>query len=111
MTIGEYFRECKGHYIAIDEEQEKILILDKDQVVVKELYPSASVQDINLTYESIFAEYKNDHNLRSQLHVMINGHNSKDWLYLSHHVLTLWIQKPYTRPSFSFSLHWSLHYC
>tara|TARA_R110002020_G_scaffold60152_1_gene163349 strand:+ start:108 stop:377 length:270 start_codon:yes stop_codon:yes gene_type:complete len=89
MKIEEYLKECNGHYIAIDARQEKILILDVNQVIVKELYPSVSLKNINLTFESIFKDYVNDHGLVSQLHVMTEGHDGKDWLFLSHHVLSL----------------------
>ncbi|PZX61017.1 hypothetical protein LV84_00005 [Algoriphagus ratkowskyi] len=89
MKIDEYFKACNGHFIAIDQNQEKILILDINQVVVKELYPSASVQNLDLTFESIFKDYTNVNGLTSQLSVMTSGHDGKDWLFLSPHVLSL----------------------
>lgn len=89
MKIDEYFKACNGHFIAIDQNQEKILILDINQVVVKELYPSASVQNLNLMFDTIFEDYKNEHGLVSKLSVMTSGHDDKDWLYVSHHVLSL----------------------
>lgn len=85
-TFKKYFNNCNGVYIAFEKNRKKLLILNKFQDVVKEVFVSESVKDINLNFESLFDSYKNNHDLNTELSVMENGHDKKDWLFLPHHV-------------------------
>lgn len=89
MKFKEYFDNCDGHYIAFEANGEKLLILNESQDVVKEVYISRSVKDIDLSFSSIFDSYTNENNLITELSIMENGHDGKDWLFFSQHVFVL----------------------
>ena len=89
MTFKKYYNNHNGHYLAFEKEITKILILNKSQIVTKQINISDSLKGIDLNFESLFSSYDNSNNLSTELDVIVKGHINEDWLFLPQHVLVL----------------------
>jgi len=89
ITFKKYFNNHNGFYVAFEKNRTKILILNKSQEVVKEVFISESIENIDLNFESLFENHQNKHGLLTELSIVENGYGAKDWLFSSHHVFNL----------------------